>query len=92
MTHLSRAEISTLINWASPFHFKGLLGGIFRFYSNFKSTFCKQTLPMSEEAKQNVWAEHYEMLLNVEFDWAPDHLSNEPPLEGPLISESLLTW
>ena len=24
-------------------------------------------------------------LLNVEFDWDPDHLSNEPPLEGPPI-------
>ena len=42
-------------------------------------------LPMSEEAKQNAWAEHYERLLNVEFDWDPDHLSNEPPLEGPPI-------
>ena len=82
MTQLSRVEISTLINWASPFHFKGLLGGIFRFYSYFKSTVCKQTLSMSEEAKQNVWVEHFEMLLNVEFDWNPDHLSNEPLLAG----------
>ena len=40
---------------------------------------------MSEEAKQNAWAEHDERLLNVEFDWDPDHLSNEPPLEGPPI-------
>ena len=40
---------------------------------------------MSEEAKQSAWAEHYERLLNVEFDWDPDHLSNEPPLEGPPI-------
>ena len=40
---------------------------------------------MSEEAKQNAWAEHYERLLNVEFDWDPDHLSNEPLLEGPPI-------
>ena len=29
-----------------------------------------------------MWAEHYERLLNVEFDWGPDHLSNGPPLEG----------
>ena len=42
-------------------------------------------MSMSEEAKQNVWAEHYERLLNVEFDWDPDHLSNEPTLEGPPI-------
>ena len=42
-------------------------------------------MSMSEEAKQNAWAEHYERLLNVEFDWDPDHLSNEPLLEGPPI-------
>ena len=42
-------------------------------------------MSMSQEAKQNVWAEHYERLLNVEFDWDPDHLSNEPLLEGPPI-------
>ena len=42
-------------------------------------------MSMSEEAKQNAWTEHYERLLNVEFDWDPDHLSNEPPLEGPPI-------
>ena len=34
-------------------------------------------MSMSEEAKQNAWVEHYERLLNVEFDWDPDHLSNE---------------
>ena len=38
-------------------------------------------MSMSKEAKQNVWAEHYERLLKVEFEWDPDHLSNEPPLE-----------
>ena len=42
-------------------------------------------MSMSEEAKQNAWAEHYERLLNVEFDWDNDHLSNEPLLEGPPI-------
>ena len=42
-------------------------------------------MSMSEEAKQNAWAEHYKRLLNVEFDWDPDHLSNEPPLDGPPI-------
>ena len=36
-------------------------------------------------AKQIAWAEHYERLLNVEFEWDPDHLSNEPPLGGPHI-------
>ena len=39
-------------------------------------------MSMSEEAKQNAWAEHYERLLNVEYDWDPNHLSNESPLEG----------
>ena len=34
---------------------------------------------------QNAWAEHYERLLNVEFDWDPDHLSNEPLLDCPPI-------
>ena len=42
-------------------------------------------MSVSEEAKQNEWAEHYERLLNVEFDWDPDHLSNEQRLEGPPI-------
>ena len=31
LTHLIRMEIPTLINWASPFPFKELLGGIFHF-------------------------------------------------------------
>ena len=42
-------------------------------------------MSMSEEEKQNAWAEHYERLLNVEFDWDPGHLSSEPLLEGPPI-------
>ena len=41
---------------------------------------------MSEEAKQNAWANHYERLkLNVEFERDPEYLSNKPPLEGPSI-------
>ena len=32
---------------------------------------------------------HYERLLNVEFDWDADHLSDEPPLKGPPIPISL---
>ena len=38
-----------------------------------------------DEAKQNAWTEHYERLLNVGFDWDPDHLSKKRPLEGPPI-------
>ena len=30
--------------------------------------------------------EHYQrQLLNVEFDWDPDHMSDKPPVEGPPI-------
>ena len=39
-------------------------------------------MSMSEDSKQKAWLEHYQRLLNVEFDWDPDHLSDEPPLEG----------
>ena len=43
LTHFCLLGSSTLISWASPFPFKGLLGGIFfPFYSNFNRTFCKQ--------------------------------------------------
>ena len=42
-------------------------------------------MSMSKQAKQNAWAEHYKRLLNFEFDWDPDHLSNELPYEGPPI-------
>ena len=44
LTHFSRKEFLTVINWTSSFPFEGLLGGIFHFYSNFNRTLCKQTL------------------------------------------------
>ena len=40
-------------------------------------------MSMSDKSKQKAWLEHYERLLNVEFDLDPDHLSEEPPEEGP---------
>ena len=40
---------------------------------------------MMKDSKQKAWLEHYQRLLNVEFDWDPDHLSDEPPVEGPPI-------
>ena len=40
---------------------------------------------MSEDSKQKAWLERYQRLLNVEFDWDPDHLSYQPPVEGPPI-------
>ena len=36
----------------------------------------------SENSKQKAWLEHYQRLLNVEFDWDPDHMSYQPPVEG----------
>ena len=41
-------------------------------------------MSMSEDAKQKAWLEHYQRLLNV--DWDPDHLSYQPPVEGPSIA------
>ena len=34
-------------------------------------------MSMSKDSKQKAWLEHYQRLLNVEFDWDPDHLSYE---------------
>ena len=48
-------------------------------------------ISMSEDSKQKAWLEHYQRLLNVEFDWDPDHLSDEPPVEG-WPSQSSLIW
>ena len=42
-------------------------------------------MSMSEDSKQKAWLEHYQRLLNIEFDWDPDHLSYQPPMEGPPI-------
>ena len=44
LTHFSRMEFPTDINWNSPYPILGLLGGIFHFYSEFDRTFCKQTV------------------------------------------------
>ena len=40
-------------------------------------------LSLDEEAKKDAWREHYERLLNVEFPWNPEDLSEESPVEGP---------
>ena len=44
LTHLCRMYFPIFINWTSPFPILGLLGGMFHFYSNFKSNFCEQTV------------------------------------------------
>ena len=36
-------------------------------------------------SKWKAWLEHYQRLLNAEFDWDPNHLSDESPMEGPPI-------
>ena len=43
-------------------------------------------MSMNGDSKQKAWLEYYQSLLNVEFDWDPDHLSDEPPVEGPPIT------
>ena len=40
-------------------------------------------LSLDEEAKKEAWTEHYKRLLNVEFPWNPEDLSEESPVEGP---------
>ena len=40
---------------------------------------------MSEDSKQKASLEHYQRLLNVEFGWDPNHLSYQPPVDGPPI-------
>ena len=40
---------------------------------------------MSEDSKQKAWLEHYQRLLNIEFDWDQCHLSDKSPMEGPPI-------
>ena len=42
-------------------------------------------MSMSDDSKQKAWLEHYQRLLNAEFDWDPNHLSDELPVEGPPI-------
>ncbi|MCU7898061.1 MAG: hypothetical protein KZQ61_05230, partial [Candidatus Thiodiazotropha sp. (ex Lucinoma aequizonata)] len=46
-------------------------------------------LSLDEDAKKEAWKEHYERLLNIEFPWNPDDLSEESPVEGP--SEPITT-
>ena len=48
---------------------------------------------MSNDSKQKASLEHYQRLLNVEFDWEPDYLTDEPPVEGlpiPITSDMVL--
>ena len=40
-------------------------------------------MSMNDGSKRKAWLEHYQRLLNAEFDWDPNHLSDESPVEGP---------
>ena len=42
-------------------------------------------MSVSEDSKRKAWLEHYQRLLNAEFDWDPNYLSDKSPVEGPLI-------
>ena len=42
-------------------------------------------MSMSDDSKQKACLKHYQRLLNAEFDWDPNHLSDESPVEGPPI-------
>ena len=42
-------------------------------------------MSMSDDSKQKARLEDYQRLLNAEFDWDPNHLSDESPVEGPPI-------
>ena len=42
-------------------------------------------MSMSDDSKPKAWFKHYQRLLNAEFDWDPNHLSGESPVEGPPI-------
>ena len=40
-------------------------------------------LSLDKESKKEAWKEHYERLLNIEFLWNQEDLSEESPVEGP---------
>ena len=42
-------------------------------------------LSLDDNAKKVAWKQHYERLLNEEFPWNPDDLSDVDPVEGPPI-------
>ena len=42
-------------------------------------------MSVSDDSKQKACLEHYQRLLNADFDWNPNRLSDESPVEGPPI-------
>ena len=50
-------------------------------------------MSLSKNSKQKALLEHYQRLLNDEFDWDTDYLSDEPPVESlpsPITSDMVL--
>ena len=45
------------------------------------------TLAYTEDAKKKAWSSHYNHLLNIEFDWDQDSLSQADPIERPITIE-----
>ena len=45
------------------------------------------TLACTEEAKKKAWRSHYNHLLNVEFEWKQESLSQADPVAGPIKIE-----
>ena len=66
---------------------------LFKYYSIFSSDVVGDKpeknvageMSMSEVSKQMAWLEHNQRLLNVEFDWDPDHQWKAHPSQSPLI-------
>ena len=52
-----------------------------------------EEMSTSEDSKWKAWLEHYQRLLNAEFDWDPNHLSDESPVKGapiPITTEYMV--
>ena len=47
-------------------------------------------MSMNDDSKRKAWLEHYPRLLNAEFDWDPNHLSDESPVERPPVLERIV--
>ena len=44
-------------------------------------------LAYTEDAKKKAWSSHYKRLLNIEFDWDQDSLSQADPIDDPITIE-----
>ena len=44
-------------------------------------------LAYTEDAKKKAWSSHYKHLLNIEFDWDQDSLTQAEPIDDPITIE-----